>query len=142
MDGILIEQVLVNLLDNAIRHAGSASPIEIDVVRRGNDVEVAVADRGPGLPVGNEAEVFDRFGRYSRGSASAGVGLGLAICRGVIEAHGGVIRGENRLGGGARFSFTLPIGSNAPRVLDEDEQSHRVIDSRGDVGSEAPGNVA
>jgi hypothetical protein len=60
----------------------------------------------------------------------------------VIEAHGGVIRGENRLGGGARFSFTLPIGSNAPRVLDEDEQSHRVIDSRGDVGSEAPGNVA
>ncbi len=73
---------------------------------------VEVADRGPGLAAGDEARVFEKF--YRAGSAGGGVGLGLAICRGIVEAHGGRIWAENRPGGGAAFRFALPVEGQPP----------------------------
>jgi two-component system sensor histidine kinase KdpD len=72
---------------------------------------VSVADDGPGLPVGREEAVFQKFTRGERESATPGVGLGLAICRAIVEAHEGRITASNRPGGGAIFTFTLPLGT-------------------------------
>jgi two-component system sensor histidine kinase KdpD len=77
-------------------------------------VRVEVADRGPGLPVGEEARVFDKFYRAPGTVAQSGIGLGLTICRGIITAHGGRIWAENRPGGGAAFRFTLPLTGVPP----------------------------
>lgn len=129
MDGILIEQVLVNLVENALRHAGSESPVEIEAYERTGEVEVSVADRGPGIPPGSESELFSGIGR-ARMSAGAGMGLGLAICRGIVEAHGGRICATNREGGGARFSFTLPLPEGAPATLDEESEEDAPAKSR------------
>jgi two-component system, OmpR family, sensor histidine kinase KdpD len=110
IDGMLIEQALVNLLENAIKYTPSASPIEIHARLDGENATVEVADRGPGLAEDERHRVFDKF---YRGSAAVkgqrGVGLGLAICRAIIEAHGGRIWEENRPDGGARFNFTIPL---------------------------------
>jgi two-component system sensor histidine kinase KdpD len=80
---------------------------------------VSVADDGPGLPVGREEEVFQKFTRGERESSTPGVGLGLAICRAIVEAHHGTINGANRPGGGAVFTFSLPVGT--PPVIELDE---------------------
>ena len=103
VDPVLFEQVLINLLDNAIRHG--RPPIRI--VARGHDggAEVVVEDHGPGVPVDARALVFDKF---ARAGASRGVGLGLAIARGVVAAHGGTIEVEAAASGGARFVIRLP----------------------------------
>jgi two-component system sensor histidine kinase KdpD len=128
MDGILIEQVLVNLIENALRHAGARGPIEIEAAERSGEaagdreVVVSVADRGPGIPPGEERVIFEKFGRATRDPASAGVGLGLAICRGIVEEHGGRIWAENREGGGAVFAFALPVGRDAPETIEESEE--------------------
>lgn len=115
VDDVLIEQVLFNLVENALKHAPSAQPIQILARAGAGEAWVSVRDRGPGLAPGTEALVFEKFYRGAEGS-EAGVGLGLAICRGIVEAHGGRIRAANAPGGGAEFTFTLPIGENAPRV--------------------------
>jgi two-component system, OmpR family, sensor histidine kinase KdpD len=109
LDSILIEQVLTNLLENAIVHTPSGSPIELAARAQDGEVLIQVADRGPGLPPGEEQRVFDKFYRASPVSTNGGVGLGLAICRGIVQAHGGRIWAENRPGGGAVFRFTLPL---------------------------------
>lgn len=108
IDGLLVQQVLVNLLDNAAKFAPAGTPIRVAVERHGPELRVEVADRGPGLPPGEEHRVFERFYR-AEGQAGTGSGIGLAICRGVVELHGGRIFAENRPGGGASFRFTLPI---------------------------------
>lgn len=105
LDAVLMEQVFVNLLENAARHAPGESPIEVSARADGERVVVTVADRGPGLPPADLARAFEKFYRGNPG----GAGLGLAICRAVVEAHGGRIRAENRDGGGAAFSFDLPL---------------------------------
>ncbi|MBK8870347.1 MAG: DUF4118 domain-containing protein [Elusimicrobia bacterium] len=104
MDGTMVEQVFVNLLENAARHAPSG-PIEVSAKAEGGAVLIAVADRGPGLKEEDRERVFEKF---YRGKASPGAGLGLAICRAVVNAHGGRIWAESRTGGGAAFRFTLP----------------------------------
>ncbi|HEY6869697.1 MAG TPA: DUF4118 domain-containing protein, partial [Novosphingobium sp.] len=119
IDAALMERVLGNLLENAAKYTPPGSRIEIGAAREGSDVEVWVADNGPGLPVGKEEEIFKKFERGQKESATPGIGLGLAICRAIIEAHGGHIRAENRHGGGARFVFTLPQG-NPPGIVDAD----------------------
>jgi two-component system sensor histidine kinase KdpD len=119
VDGVLIEQVLLNLLDNAIKYTPPGSPIELSAHASGNEVVVSVADRGPGLTPGDEKRVFDKFYR-AQPKTSGGVGLGLTICRGIIEAHGGRIWAENRRGGGARFCFALPLDGQPPEVSLED----------------------
>ena len=81
------------------------------------EAERLVTDRGPGLPPGEEARVFEKFHRAASGSVAGGSGLGLTICRGIVTAHGGRIWAENRAGGGAVFRFTLPFGGPPPRAV-------------------------
>ena len=118
VDAILLEQVFVNLLENAAKYTPAGSPVEI-VARAGADgrgVAIEVSDRGPGIASGDESRLFEKFfrGRSTGATGSTGAGLGLAICRGVISAHGGTIVAANRPGGGAIFRMTLPIVGTPP----------------------------
>jgi two-component system sensor histidine kinase KdpD len=119
LDSVLIEQVLINLLENAIKYTPPGSPIEISATGARDAVTVTVADRGPGIPPGGVQRVFEKFYRARAGDGSGGVGLGLTICRGIVEAHGGRIWVENRPGGGAAFHFTLPLEGTPPPVAPE-----------------------
>jgi two-component system sensor histidine kinase KdpD len=113
LDYLQIDQVLTNLLENAIRYTPPGSPIDISVQLCEDSVLVSVADRGPGVPPSDMERVFDKFYRVlnsEKAARTTGSGLGLAVCRGLIEAHGGRIWVENRQGGGALFRFTLPLG--------------------------------
>ena len=103
-----IERVILNLLTNALRHTPSDGAVAVVVSAAGRDVEVSVEDTGEGLEPGAEQTIFDRFWRGDRARSGDGAGLGLAICRGLVEAHGGRIWAERRREGGARVSFTLP----------------------------------
>lgn len=112
LDEVSIEQVLVNLLENAVRYTPPGSPILLSAWPEGAGAVVEVADRGPGLAPGDEVRVFEKF--YRAQSSPHGVGLGLAICRGIVEVHGGRIWAENRPGGGVAFRFELPIEGEPP----------------------------
>jgi two-component system sensor histidine kinase KdpD len=116
MDDVLIEQVFINLLENTIKYTPADSSIDIVARARDGAVEIEVADRGPGVPPAERDHVFEKFYRLDREGAQGGAGLGLAICRGLVEAHGGRIWVEDREGGGARFRFTLPIEGTPPVV--------------------------
>jgi two-component system sensor histidine kinase KdpD len=109
-DAVLLERVLSNLVENAAKYTPEGSRIVISAAPRGAMVEVTVCDNGPGLPHGREEAIFDKFTRGERESATSGVGLGLAICRAIIEAHGGKIAACASPEGGAGFAFTLPRG--------------------------------
>jgi two-component system sensor histidine kinase KdpD len=119
VDEILLEQVFVNLLENAAQHTPAGTPIEIGAEARADEVVVWVADRGLGLPIGEEERVFEKFHR-GPAAPGAGVGLGLAICRGIVTAHGGRIWAENRPGGGSIFRLTLPIIGEPPQIVGEE----------------------
>jgi len=108
LDAVLMGQVLTNLLDNAVKYTPARSPIELSAAAVVDGFEVAVADRGAGLVPGEEQRVFDKFYRAHPEGSTGGAGLGLAICRAIVEAHRGHIRAENRTDGGVRFSFVLP----------------------------------
>ena len=108
-DAVLMERVLVNLLENAARYAPLGGAVRLSAQVRGRFAEIAVEDNGPGLPVGRENSLFDKFERGGRReSATPGVGLGLAICKSIVEAHGGSMGVEGRDGGGAVFWVELP----------------------------------
>lgn len=119
IDDVLIEQVIVNLLDNAAKYTGSDSPIRILASATDQAVTVEVADRGPGLPAGDETRVFEKFYRGA-GNGIQGTGLGLAICRGIIHAHGGRIWAQNLPEGGVAFLFTLPLTGSPPVSVPRD----------------------
>jgi two-component system sensor histidine kinase KdpD len=108
-DAVLVEQMLVNLLENAAKYTEDGTPIEIRATRTEEGAIVEVADRGPGIERSEVGRIFDKFHRGPLGRTKAGVGLGLAICRAVVVAHGGHIWVENREGGGAAFKFLLPL---------------------------------
>ena len=110
IDGLLIQQVLINLLDNAAKFAPPDSPIELTAFTKDNELVVEVADHGPGIPSHEMERVFEKFYRID-GQSATGTGIGLAICRGIVELHGGTIRAGNRTDGGAILRFTLPIES-------------------------------
>ncbi|MFC5549364.1 two-component system sensor histidine kinase KdpD [Massilia aerilata] len=110
-DAVLLERVLCNLLENAGKYTPPGATITVSAARRGAWLEMAVTDNGPGLPPGQEEAVFEKFMRGERESAKPGVGLGLAICRAIVGAHGGTIHASNRPGGGAAFVFALPLGT-------------------------------
>jgi two-component system sensor histidine kinase KdpD len=111
-DSALIEQVLINLLENATKYTPAGSPIDVSAHTEGGVVEVDVDDRGPGVGARDAERVFDKFYRAREGEGG-GVGLGLTICRGIVAAHGGRIWVEERAGGGASFRFTLPLEDKA-----------------------------
>jgi two-component system sensor histidine kinase KdpD len=121
VDAVLLEQVLVNLLDNAARYTPHGCQIEISAQAFDRRVEIRVADNGPGLPAGSESKVFDKFFRGSTVAPDGrrGVGLGLAICRAVVEAHGGTIAAATRSQGGAEFSIVLPCVEKPPKIVTE-----------------------
>jgi two-component system sensor histidine kinase KdpD len=121
IDDVLIEQVLFNLVENALKYTPAGSPIEIGAALADGTLRIEVADRGPGLPPGREEGVFEKFYRGRREGDPSGVGLGLSICRGIVEAHGGAVTGENREGGGAVFRVKLPQREPPPAVAPEEE---------------------
>jgi two-component system sensor histidine kinase KdpD len=109
MDMTLMTQVLVNLLDNALKYSPASSPIDIAARVDASLLNIEVADRGPGIPAQDLKRVFEKFYRIPVPEGVTGTGLGLSICKGIVEAHGGAIRAENRTGGGLRIIVTLPI---------------------------------
>lgn len=111
LDYLEIEQVLTNLIDNAVRYTPSDTPIHVSAHIEGDQMVISVADRGPGIPPADLERVFDKFYRVLGRSSErpTGSGLGLAVSKGLIEAHGGRIWAENREGGGTVFRFTLPL---------------------------------
>ncbi|MYM30055.1 DUF4118 domain-containing protein [Duganella sp. CY15W] len=126
-DAVLIERVLANLLENAAKYTPPGARIEISAALHGAWINVMVYDDGPGLPPGREEALFEKFTRGERESAKPGVGLGLAICRAIVSAHGGSIHAASGHGvaspasplGGAAFTFTLPLGT-PPAMPDEE----------------------
>lgn len=118
-DAVLIERVLCNLLENAAKYTPAGSHILIRADINGSMLQVTVSDDGAGLIPGTEETIFEKFTRGERESATRGVGLGLAICRAIIEAHRGTISARNLAEGGACFTFMLPLG-NPPDMSDID----------------------
>jgi two-component system, OmpR family, sensor histidine kinase KdpD len=113
VDPILVQQLFVNLLENAIKYTSPGSEILVRAARAGGAVAVEVADRGPGIPAGDEERIFDRFHRAAQPGVrgARGVGLGLPIARAIAQAHGGRLVAEHRPGGGALFRLTLPLAT-------------------------------
>jgi two-component system, OmpR family, sensor histidine kinase KdpD len=116
IDAVLIEQVFINILENAAKYTPKESPLDISAHKDGAAVVVDVGDRGPGIPPEHLVDIFEKFYRLPREGESGGAGLGLAISRGIVEAHGGSIWAENREGGGAVFHFSIPIDGTPPSL--------------------------
>jgi two-component system, OmpR family, sensor histidine kinase KdpD len=117
MDHTLIEQTVAKLLANAASHAPSRAPVEIDAEYRDGRLLLCVTDRGPGVAPEERERVFEKFYRGA-GRQPGGLGLGLSIARGFVEAHGGTLTTENRDGGGARFIIQLPVRAADARLLE------------------------
>jgi two-component system sensor histidine kinase KdpD len=116
IDAVLVEQLISNLLENAIRHA-PGKPVVLSAVQQPGRIRVEVRDNGPGVPKELQERVFDKFYR-SPDSGDGGSGLGLAICKAIAEAHGGTIWVEDAPNGGAVFIFALPDGLAQPPMMD------------------------
>ena len=115
IDALLLERVVINLLENAMKYTPPGTPLEISGRIQDKELLVAVADRGPGLPVGQEERIFEKFYQVTPGSAR-GAGLGLTICRSIIEAHGGHIWAANRPEGGASVQLHHPAGGGSTHL--------------------------
>ncbi|MGH8682937.1 MAG: DUF4118 domain-containing protein, partial [Burkholderiales bacterium] len=116
VDGGLIGQVLANLLENAAKYTPRGTTVSISAETGQDEIVVSVADEGPGLPPGEEERIFDKFHRAAPEGPQSGVGLGLSICKAIVQAHGGAIAAENLPAGGAVFRFTLPLVGEPPKV--------------------------
>jgi two-component system sensor histidine kinase KdpD len=120
VDGLLLEQLFVNLLENAARYTPSRASVSIEARPEGRWLMIVVADDGPGLPPGGEERIFEKFHRGdATADAGRGSGLGLAICRAIARVHGGTIMARNRPGGGSEFLIRLPLPADPPRVEPE-----------------------
>jgi len=119
LDDVLIEQVICNLAENAHKYAPAGCAIDVSAAIEGRHLRLEVADRGPGLAPGEERRVFDKFYRGAARAGRPGFGLGLTVCRGMVEAHGGTITAANRPGGGAVFAVRLPLEGTPPAVQAE-----------------------
>jgi two-component system, OmpR family, sensor histidine kinase KdpD len=117
-DPVLLEQALFNLLDNVARHTPAGTKVEVRAVRQDDAILVDIADDGPGIAADRLPTMFQRF---ARGRQSAGMGLGLAICAGVVRAHGGTVGVEPDTPRGARFRLRLPLPAAQPRLPDAEE---------------------
>jgi two-component system sensor histidine kinase KdpD len=119
-DAVLVERVLANLLENAGKYTPAQTPVEILVHAADEELLVSVRDHGPGVPKGQEELIFEKFTRGNVESATPGVGLGLAICRAIVEAHRGRIWVEPTHPQGATFTFSLPLGTPPSIDLSDD----------------------
>jgi two-component system, OmpR family, sensor histidine kinase KdpD len=111
VDFVLMHQVLVNLLDNAVKYSPLDSPIDVRARVDGAELQIQIADRGMGVPPADLERVFDKFYRVRRPGSVSGSGLGLSICKGIVEAHGGRIWAQNREGGGTLVTLALPLNT-------------------------------
>ena len=109
LDRTAFESVLLNLVDNALRYVPRGGHVALTLAAGAHTLALRVADDGPGIPTAEREAAFERFWRGAAGSNVAGAGLGLAICRAIVNAHGGAISAAPRAGGGARFTITLPL---------------------------------
>ncbi|MGF6815154.1 two-component system sensor histidine kinase KdpD [Paraburkholderia atlantica] len=144
LDAVLMERLFSNLFENAAKYTASGTPLAIGAQQIDADgvpfVRVTIDDNGAGLPAGMEARVFEKFTRGEKESAKPGIGLGLAICRAIVEAHGGTIGALNRIAAdghveGARFWFTLPVKTppEAPETFDTLEDEDTPADTAADL---------
>ena len=117
LDHTLIEQAIAKLLANAASYTEPRLPIEIDAACNHEQLVVSVSDRGPGFPTESAEQLFEKFYRGD-GRKAGGLGLGLSIARGFVEAHGGKLTAENRDGGGARFTIRLPVRVTSESALE------------------------
>jgi two-component system sensor histidine kinase KdpD len=130
VDPVLLAQVFANLLENAVKYTPVGTAIEISAQKLPGRIAVDVADSGPGIPHGEEGKLFDKFYRLQREAAQSGVGLGLAICKAIVAAHGGTISVANRAGGGAVFRFELPAGEPPSVEAESESESEPAAPSR------------
>src|SRR5205823_2663443 len=114
IDYLMIDQVLTNLLENAVKHTPPGTPIELTLGRSGGDLRVCVIDHGLGVPPEAAGRVFDKFQRGGAAGGPPGSGLGLAVSRGFVEAHGGRLELTPTTGGGATFCFSVPVEVSGP----------------------------
>jgi two-component system, OmpR family, sensor histidine kinase KdpD len=120
IDSLLIERVFANLLENAVKYTPTGTPIEISAATGQNELVVTVSDQGHGIPAGEEKRIFEKFHRVDSEGNQGGAGLGLTICRSIMEAHGGRIWADNLPSGGAAFHFTLPL-TESPAMTEHEE---------------------
>ena len=116
IDAMLIEQVLINVLENAHKYSPQDLPIEVKGWATDRAVTLAIADHGPGIPEGQEERIFEKLVRGPQGQTRAGAGLGLAICKGIVEAHGGWIQAGTRPSGGAQILLSIPLVGQPPKL--------------------------
>jgi two-component system sensor histidine kinase KdpD len=133
VDAIMIDEVLENLVENAIKYTPDGTSIEIGAEAVPAAMKVWVADRGGGLPPGQEDTIFEKFHRANMEGAQSGAGLGLTICRALINAHGGTIHAENRAGGGALFEFTIPNTGMPPQLVMDDASADGFANQRSEA---------
>ena len=117
-DFVLISQVLVNVLDNALKYSAAHAPVEIAARVADGHLELTVADRGIGIDPDDAARVFEKFYRVQRPGSPSGIGLGLSISKGIMEAHGGTIEARNRPGGGTVIRLLLPLAEPQPAPVE------------------------
>jgi two-component system sensor histidine kinase KdpD len=119
IDSLLIERVFANLLENAVKYTPSGTAIEISAMTEQNELIITVTDKGQGIPPGEEKRIFEKFHRVASEGNQGGAGLGLAICRAIVDAHGGRIWADNATCGGAAFHFSLPLTD--PPLIEPEE---------------------
>jgi two-component system sensor histidine kinase KdpD len=120
IDSMLIERVFANLLENAVKYTPPGTPIEISAASGSTELVVTVSDQGHGIPAGEEKRIFEKFHRIASEGNQGGAGLGLTICRSIMEAHGGRIWADNLPSGGAAFHFALPLSESPPMIEHEE----------------------
>jgi len=120
-DFVLVNQVLINLLENAAKYSPETGPITIRAWKNGDSLQMDIEDNGPGIPEEDLKRIFEKFYRVKRFENVVGTGLGLSICKGIVEVHGGKIWAENRPIGGLKIAFTLPLKS--PRLTEQESES-------------------
>lgn len=123
-DCVLLEQVMINLLDNAMKYSAYQGEISIAVKPEDRSILVSVADRGSGIPEEDLSRIFDKFYRVQQPKHISGTGLGLSICKAIIEAHGGTVWAEHRGGGGSVISFRVPASDNRQVFPGKEEYNH------------------
>jgi two-component system sensor histidine kinase KdpD len=119
IDSQLIERVFANLLENAVKYTPPGTPIEISAASGSNELVVTVSDQGRGIPAGEEKRIFEKFHCVASEGNQGGAGLGLTICRSIVEAHGGRIWADNLPASGAAFHFALPL--TEPPLIEHEE---------------------